>query len=79
MQSEYSLPMNRAAQKGNEPYYPVLNDKNMDQHNKYKQLAAKYSNLYYGGRLADFRYYDIDTAVLKVFDDFKKIKARIGK
>ncbi len=79
VQSEYSLPMNRAAQKGNEPYYPVLNDKNMDQHNKYKQLAAKYSNLYYGGRLADFRYYDIDTAVLKVFDDFKKIKARIGK
>lgn len=76
VQSEYSLAMDRNAEKGNEPYYPVLNDENIKAHNAYKEVAEKYENLFCSGRLADFRYYDMDTSILKVFDVFQSMVDR---
>lgn len=72
VQTEYPLKMDRNADKGNEPYYPVLNDDNEKRHDQYKKAASEYTNLIYGGRLADFRYYDMDTTINNALDVFKK-------
>jgi len=46
-----------------EPYYPVLTEKSQLQYEKYKSLADKIPNLYCCGRLADFKYYNMDQAL----------------
>ena len=57
------------------PYYPINNEKNRNIHRKYKSEADKIKNFSYGGRLADYAYYDMDmtiSAALKKFDQIKK-------
>ncbi len=44
---------------GDEPYYPVNNEKNAEIFRKYQELAEKEENVIFGGRLADYRYYDM--------------------
>ena len=44
---------------GDEPYYPVNNEKNAEIFKKYQELAQKEENVIFGGRLADYRYYDM--------------------
>lgn len=45
--------------KGDEPYYPINDDKNNELYNKYKELADKEVNVIFGGRLAQYKYYDM--------------------
>ncbi|WP_055069306.1 UDP-galactopyranose mutase [Clostridium massiliamazoniense] len=45
--------------KGDEPYYPVNNDKNNEIYKKYRELADKENNIIFGGRLAEYKYYDM--------------------
>lgn len=59
----------------NEPYYPVNDQKNRILHKKYKNMAFKIKNFMWGGRLADYAYYDMDmtiSAALKKFDAILK-------
>lgn len=49
--------------KGDEPYYPVNDAKNNKIYNQYKMLAYKESNVIFGGRLADYNYYDMHQVV----------------
>lgn len=68
---EYSMQYDKEADKGNEPYYPILTYESMKQYNKYLELAEQYSNLILCGRLADFKYYNMDQVIertLNVFD-----------
>ena len=44
---------------GDEPYYPVNNEKNAEIFKKYQELTEKEKNVIFGGRLADYRYYDM--------------------
>lgn len=74
VQSEYSLPFNREAQKGNEPYYPVLNEGNIALYNEYKKMGQAFRNLYLCGRLAEYRYYDMDKVIIRAFEVFEKMK-----
>lgn len=64
-----------AWKKGDEPYYPVNDDRNDMLYAEYKKLAAKESNVIFGGRLGEYKYYDMDKvieAVLNVVDkEFK--------
>lgn len=56
---------------GMEPYYPVNNSRNTDLYKSYKALAEKETNVIFGGRLAEYQYYDmapIVDKVLKMFD-----------
>jgi len=58
-----------------EPYYPINSERNRYLHRDYKKLAAKIENFDFGGRLADYAYYDMDmtiSAALKKFDQIKK-------
>ncbi|MBT2756708.1 UDP-galactopyranose mutase [Mesobacillus foraminis] len=61
--------------KGDEPYYPVNNNKNNELYKKYKELADKEKNIIFGGRLATYKYYDmhqvIAAALKKVEEEFK--------
>lgn len=47
------------------PYYPIISEKNIDMYNKYNTLAQSYKNLHLLGRLAQYKYYNMDTAVLQ--------------
>lgn len=55
---------------GMEPYYPVNNDVNNELYLKYKQLADKETNILFGGRLAEYKYYDMAPIVEKVLNMF---------
>jgi UDP-galactopyranose mutase len=46
-----------------EPYYPVNDTKNGDLFNKYKKMAQKEENVIFGGRLAEYRYYDMHQVI----------------
>ncbi|MBP5460293.1 MAG: UDP-galactopyranose mutase [Clostridia bacterium] len=51
-----------AWEEGMEPYYPVNNDRNAELYAAYAELAAK-EGVLFGGRLAEYRYYDMDDTV----------------
>ena len=46
-----------------EPYYPVNNDENNELYSKYKMLADKEENVIFGGRLGNYKYYDMDKVI----------------
>lgn len=48
---------------GDEPYYPVNNEKNGELYQKYKRLAEKESKVIFGGRLGEYKYYDMDAVI----------------
>lgn len=49
--------------KGDEPYYPINNEKNNEMYNKYKELADKEAKVIFGGRLAEYKYYDMHNVI----------------
>ena len=51
-------------QPGVEPYYPVNDEKNTALYQKYKALADKEEKVIFGGRLGEYRYYDMDAVLL---------------
>ena len=51
-----------------EPYYPVNNDANNALYEKYKALAEKEEKVIFGGRLGQYRYYDMDAVILSALD-----------
>lgn len=48
---------------GDEPYYPVNDEKNSKLYKEYKALADKEFNIIFGGRLGEYKYYDMDAAI----------------
>ena len=53
---------------GLEPYYPVNDTPNNELAEKYRALAAKDENVIFGGRLAEYKYYDMDQVVSQVLN-----------
>ena len=53
---------------GMEPYYPINDDKNSLLYNQYLELAAKEKNVYFKGRLGEYKYYDMDDIVLSALE-----------
>lgn len=56
---EYPVPW----EQGMEPYYPINNEKNDGLYLKYRELAAGHPEVVFGGRLGQYRYYDMDKVV----------------
>lgn len=54
--------------KGDEPYYPVNDDKNGALYAKYEELAKQESKVIFGGRLGSYRYYDMDKVIGAALD-----------
>jgi len=57
---------------GEEPYYPVNNDKNNEIYEKYEKLAQEKTNVIFGGRLGKYKYYDMDKVVKAALEDVEK-------
>lgn len=55
-------------QKGDEPYYPINDERNNTLFARYKELAAKEKNVLFGGRLGQYRYYDMDKVIEAALD-----------
>lgn len=53
---------------GDEPYYPVNDTKNGALYAEYKKLAAAESKVIFGGRLGEYKYYDMDQVIAAVLD-----------
>lgn len=48
---------------GDEPYYPINDAKNMELYQAYRSLANQQKNVIFGGRLAEYKYYDMDAVI----------------
>lgn len=69
---EYSLPYR--AGEVNEPYYPVLTEKSQKLYEKYRKEANNYEKLILSGRLADFKYYNMDQALERALNQCKEVE-----
>lgn len=58
---------------GDEPYYPVNDEKNSNLYAEYKELAAKEEKVIFGGRLGEYKYYDMDATVASVLDKCEEV------
>ena len=65
---EYSAEWKR----GDEPYYPVNDEKNQALYEQYKALSEKEEKLLFGGRLGEYKYYDMDTVILAALEFSEK-------
>lgn len=53
---------------GMEPYYPINDDRNQSLYKKYKELADQEESVIFGGRLAEYRYYDMAPVIRRAMD-----------
>lgn len=60
--------------KGDEPYYPINDEKNDELSKDYKTLAKDEIDIYFGGRLAEYRYYDMHQVIASALHLTEKIK-----
>lgn len=57
---------------GDEPYYPVNDEKNTKLYSKYAELAQKEEKIIFGGRLGEYKYYDMDQVIASALNFCKK-------
>jgi UDP-galactopyranose mutase len=62
-------------QAGDEPYYPINDDKNTQVFKQYQQLAQAEPNVIFGGRLAEYRYYDMHQVIGSALAKTRKLFA----
>ncbi len=53
---------------GDEPYYPVNDEKNKSLYEQYRALAEKEAHVTFGGRLGEYKYYDMDAVIERALD-----------
>lgn len=58
--------------KGEERFYPINNEKNITLYGQYKELANREKNIIFGGRLAEYRYYDMHQVIESALSTVKK-------
>ena len=58
--------------KGKEPYYPINDDKNNILYEKYKDLSKNDKNVIFGGRLGEYKYYDMDKVIENALNTIQK-------
>lgn len=68
----YEYPIDYVVEK-TDPYYPVNDEDNNNIYKKYKQLSDKEENVYFGGRLAEYKYYDMHQVIESALNFIDKI------
>jgi UDP-galactopyranose mutase len=71
---EYPLQYNPLADKGNEPFYPIVSNENMEIYKLYLEKAKQIKNLVICGRLADYKYYNMDEVIDRTLNLYESIK-----
>jgi UDP-galactopyranose mutase len=59
---------------GDEPYYPMNDTKNNELYAKYKELADDFNDVYFGGRLGQYKYYNMDRIIREALDMSRTVK-----
>lgn len=62
---------------GDEPYYPVNNERNAALYNAYKKLAEQEKNVIFGGRLGEYKYYDMDAVIASALELCDRVKGEV--
>lgn len=55
-------------EEGDEPYYPINDQKNNELYTKYKELADNQTNVIFGGRLAQYKYFDMHNIIAEALE-----------
>ena len=55
---------------GVEPYYPINNERNMSIYEQYRRLSLNKPNVVFGGRLGEYKYYDMDKVIKSAMENF---------
>jgi putative flippase GtrA len=71
---EYPLPYH--PEKPQEPYYAIINETNTAIYNKYVQALSVFDNVYLCGRLAEYKYYNMDAVIARAFEVAKQINEK---
>lgn len=58
--------------KGDEPYYPVNDEKNNALYERYKHLAEQEDDIIFGGRLGEYKYYDMDKVIMAALEKVRE-------
>lgn len=74
---EYPCKYDKDSDVGNIPYYPIVNDNNIELYNKYLNDVNKIKGLYLLGRLAQYKYYNMDLVIDEALKLYEKIKGDI--
>lgn len=74
---EYPLHYENNANEYIDPYYPVITEDSKNLYAKYEEKAKNIKNLIYAGRLADFKYYNMDKALKRALEVYARIKENI--
>lgn len=63
----------------NLPYYPIINAPNLTLYDRYHKLASEYKNLFVCGRLGDYKYYNMDAAIVRAMEVERQIEEYLCK
>lgn len=77
--TEYPLWYRKDAEVGNIPYYPVLTEESTAVYARYAAEAERYENLFLCGRLAEFRYYNMDVCIEHALSYFARVKTYLTR
>lgn len=77
--TEYPLWYRKDAEVGNIPYYPVLTEESAAVYARYAAEAERYENLFLCGRLAEFRYYNMDVCIEHALSYFTRVKTYLTR
>ena len=77
--TEYPLQYDSQAKVGNIPYYPVLTEASQQVYQKYLVEVQKYNNLFLCGRLAEFKYYNMDVCIEHALSYFENVKSYLER
>lgn len=77
--TEYPLAYDSTAQVGNIPYYPVVTDESSALYRRYQEESSRYENLFLCGRLAEFKYYNMDVCIEHALEYFENVRDYLSK
>ena len=75
--TEYPLQYDPESENGNIPYYPIIAENNIKLYEKYLAEAERYGNIVLCGRLAEYRYYNMDVCIEHALEKFEDIKKQL--
>lgn len=76
--SDHTILFIERSKDGGEPYYPVPNDENKELYHRYQELAANEPNVTFVGRLANYKYFNMDQAIINALELFDKDSGHEG-
>lgn len=65
---EFPLQWNSNFKKELDPYYPIINEENLNNYEAYRKELSRFKNIYLCGRLAEYKYYNMDAAIEKALE-----------